>query len=64
MGVGEARRSRVGRAGAAVIRGAFALLIFILVMLLAGRAAADLRERETAPPPGTVALANLTKENP
>ena len=64
MGAGAARRSRAGRIGTEVLRGAFALLLFIVVLLVVGRVASGLREHETPPPQGTVALADLAKENP
>ena len=53
MGAGEAKRPRVVRAGAAVLRLLLSLLLFLLLLLLILRAATSSREHEVAAPTET-----------
>jgi pimeloyl-ACP methyl ester carboxylesterase len=54
MGEGGATHSRAVRTLAAVVRGALALVIFVLLVLAILRAAAAFREHETGLPAGTI----------
>jgi pimeloyl-ACP methyl ester carboxylesterase len=54
MGEGASAQSGARRAAAGVFRGAAALVIFVLVLLVILRIAAGFRERELAAPPGIV----------
>jgi len=54
MGVGTAKRSLIFRIGAGAIKGAFALVLFIIVLLVILRVMAAVREKAVEPPPSTV----------
>jgi pimeloyl-ACP methyl ester carboxylesterase len=54
MGVGIAERSLIFRIGAGAIKGALALVLFVLVLLVVLRVMAAVREDGAEAPPGTV----------
>src|ERR671913_2410227 len=54
MGVGIAERSLIFRIGAGAIKGALALVLFVLVLLVILRVMAAVRENGAEAPPGTV----------